>query len=266
MTLWDKIAAWYHQSVFYELFRHLSENVFGVHFEESYENIAVSASAEQTVRALILALMFGAIFSAAAVVYTKTVPCGFLRRLLSMGATSPDRAVTLLESGYFRSVGVRSDLKRGGMLAKFLCRPDDDGRTVAGTTPAAETAEEIAKEAANGEEGKPSLLERLNAPDRRPAAVSEQQPTKQTDETSEAKKANEADETPSEPEPLRPVNFLSDRFYIPEVLRVRAELRCEKTGWGFRGFLAVTVLAVAAAALFCRAIPFFLTLADRMMG
>lgn len=265
MTLWDKIAAWYHQSVFYELFRHLSENVFGVHFEGNYENIAVGASTEQTVRALILALMFGAIFSAAAVVYTKTVPCGFLRRLLGMGATSPDRAVTLLESGYFRSVGVRSDLKRGGMIAKFLCRPDDDGRTVAGTTPAAETAEEIAKEAANGEEGKPSLIERLNAPDRRPAAVSEQ-PAKQTDETSETKKADETDETPSEPEPLRPVNFLSDRFYIPEVLRIRAELRCEKTGWGVRGFLAVTAVSIVAAALLCRILPFFLTLADRMLG
>ena len=262
MTLWDKIAAWYHQSVFSELFRHLSENVFGVQFGY-YEHIAVGENAARTARTLILSLMFGAIFAAAATVYTKTVPCGFLRRLLGMGATSPDRAVTLLESGYFRSMGVRADLKRGGMLAKFLCRPDDS-RTLAGTTPAAQTAEEIAKEAANGEKGKPSLIERLNAPDR-PAAVSEQ-PTEQTDETdNEASKPDKA-EKPAEPEPLRPVNFLTDRFYIPEVLRIRAELRCEKTGWGVRGFLAVTAVSVVAAALLCRALPYLLTLADRMLG
>lgn len=258
MTLWDKIAAWYHQSVFSELFRYLNENVFGVQFE-NYENIAVGASAARTVRTLILSLMFGAIFAAAAVVYTKTVPCGFLRRLLGMGATSPDRAVTLRESGYFRSTGVRADLKRGGMLAKFLCRPDDS-RTLAGTTPTAE----IANEAANGEAGKPSLVERLNAPDR-PAAVSEQ-PTEQTDEIDETKKADAADETPSEPAPLRPVNFLTDRFYIPEVLRVRAELRCEKSGSGLRSFFAVTVVSVVAAALLCRTLPYLLTLADRMLG
>ena len=264
MNLWDKIAAWYHRSVFSELFSHLSEDVFGVRLG-SYENLALGANAENTLRNLILALMAGILLAAALSVYTKAVPGGFIRRLLRMGALSPDRAVTLYESGYFRSFGVRRDLKRGGALAKLVCRPDDDGRTLAGTTP-------LSDDDSTDADGRPSLVERLTA-DERPAAQAAAQPTV-SDVPADA---TDADSSPSSegsddptsdvaPAPLRPVDFYTDRFYIPESLRVRAEVRYDKEGSGVRNFLLTVVITVAAAVLLCRFLPSLLGLADVILG
>lgn len=304
LTLWDRIAAWYRGSVFHELFLHLSEDVFGVNLGE-YENIAFGANAGTTVRNLIFAFAVGVVIAAGAAVYTKRVPGGFVRRLLRMGATSPEQATTLLESGYFRSVGVRWDLARGGSLAKLVCRVGDDGKTLAGTLPEAEAAETA--EATEGEQ--PSLVARLTAESpRRPAAkptaptptdaaenadvaaqVSENAPL-----GSETDRAEAAEQTPTngstdptgapedpageaadgsnpapeaEPAPERPpVNFLTDRFYIPEALRIRAELRYEKAGSGGRTFALTVVLTALAAFLLCRFLPSLLGLADKVLS
>lgn len=270
VTLWDRIVAWYHRSVFYELFRHLTDDIFGVRFG-SYEKIALGEDAERAARNLILAVMAAILVASAIAVYTKAVPGGFIRRLLRMGVHSPDKAVSLYESGYFRSFGVRRDLKRGGALAKLVCRPDDDGRTLAGTLPEAEAADPDPN-------GKPSLVDRLNA-DARPAPQSAETTAEKAEsagsaaETSEsAENANGAESESEgagevrEPEPLRPVNFYTDRFYIPEALRIRAELRFEKGGSGIRSFLLAAIVTVVAGALLCRLLPLLFRLADGILS
>ena len=274
VTLWDKIAAWYRRSVFYELFRHLNEVVFGVEFG-SYDHIALGANAERTARNLILAAMAAILVASAVAFYTKAVPGGFIRRLLRMGAHSPENAASLYETGYFRSFGVRREVKRGGALAKLVCRPDDDGRTLAGTLPEAE-----AETPSDGET--PSLVDRLTA-DRRPAPQSAETAIEKADaaETVEsAENASDADgaaeatenvesaeeTTEPSPEPLRPVNFYTDRFYVPEALRIRAELRYEKEGSGLRSFLIAAVVTVVAGALLCRFLPVLFKLADGILS
>lgn len=261
VTLWDKIAAWYHQSVFYELFRHLNEVVFGVAFG-SYDHIALGANAERTARNLILAAMAAILVASAVAFYTKAVPGGFIRRLLRLGAHSPEKAVSLYEAGYFRSFGVRRDLKCGGALAKLVCRPDDDGRTLAGTLPEAEP-----ETPSDGET--PSLVARLTA-DQRPAPQSAETAVEKANaaEPAEATENAESAEKTTEPspKPLRPVNFCTDRFYIPEALRIRAELRFEKEGSGLRGFLIAAVVTVVAGALLCRFLPVLFRLADGILS
>ena len=250
MNLWDKIADWYQKSVFHELFKHFAEDVFGVNFG-SYERIPVGENAEAVARAMILALLAGVLVAAGAAVYTKAVPGGFIRKLLKMGATDPDHAVTLAETGYFRSFGVRADLKRGGTLAKLVSRPGDGELTVAGTRQEPEPDEE-----------RPTLEERLAAPDRKRTETEAEAKTEKGPETGGEGDKKEEEEEARTPEP---VNFLTDRFYVPESLRIRAELRFEKAGSGARGFLLTVVLAVGAAILLCRLLPTLFSLADRIL-
>lgn len=291
-NLWDRIAAWYQNSVFHDLFRHFADDVFGVELG-NYEHLPVAAGSGNVIRGLILALLAGVLLAAGAAVYTKKVPGGFIRRLLAMGATDPDHAVTLAETGYFRSFGVRTDLKHGGALAKLVCRPGDDGLTLAGTRPEATEPDEA--------ETGPSLTERLNedaktGPKTDTVSLSSTESTAaQTDpgtagtdgnadgdnddshdshdnhdshdSDNEGNEGNEEKKKKgAEPPVLAPVDFLRDRFYVPEDLRIRAELRYEKAGSGVRGFLLTAVVAIAAAILLCRFLPNLLSLADNIVG
>lgn len=296
-NLWDRIAAWYQNSVFHDLFRHFADDVFGVELG-NYEHLPIAAGSGNVIRGLILALLAGILLAAGAAVYTKKVPGGFIRRLLAMGATDPDHAVTLAETGYFRSFGIRTDLKHGGALAKLVCRPGDDGLTLAGTRPEATEPD--------GAETGPSLTERLNAdakagPKTDTVSLSSAETSAESDpgpdgtagdtdggnddshdshdshdnhdshdshdNDNEGNEGNEEKKKKgAEPPVLAPVDFLRDRFYVPKDLRIRAELRYEKAGSGIRGFLLTAVVAVAAAILLCRFLPNLLSLADNIVG
>ena len=270
-NLWDRIAAWYQNSVFHDLFRHFADDVFGVELG-NYEHLPVAAGSGNVIRGLILALLAGVLLAAGAAVYTKKVPGGFIRRLLAMGATDPDHAVTLAETGYFRSFGIRTDLKHGGALAKLVSRPGDDGLTLAGTRPEATEPD--------GAETGPSLTERLNAdakagPKTDTVSLSGAETSAESDPGPDGTAGNADDDGKenkknkkkgAEPPVLAPVDFLRDRFYVPEDLRIRAELRYEKAGSGIRGFLLTAVVAVAAAILLCRFLPNLLSLADNIVG
>lgn len=272
MTLWDRIAAWYQNSWIHEVFRFFSQDVFGVRLE-TYEKLPLTESSESFLRGLVLAVMAAVLVAAAATVYTKTVPGGFIRRLLSMGATDPSHAVTLSETGYFRSFGVRQDLRRGGTLAKLVCRPQDGGLTLAGTRPdpnAFPVSRRKSRKKKDPDDEKASLVERLTAPDRistppASAASTDAHVASQAPTDVGQPPASQTPEPPA-PGPVAPVDFFRDRFYIPEALRIRAELRFDRKGSGFRTFLLAAVLTVAAAVLVCHLLPSLLSLADSLIS
>ncbi len=263
MTLWDRLAAWYQNSWIHEMFRFFGQDVFGVRLG-AYEKLPLTESSESFLRGLILALMAAFLVAAAATVYTKTVPGGFIRRLLSLGATDPAHAVTLSETGYFRSFGVRRDLRLGGTLAKLVCRPQDGGLTLAGTRPdpnALPVTRRKSRKKNDPDDERTSLVERLTAPDRKPTPPASLSAS-QTPQTSQAPQTPE----PPAPGPVAPVDFFRDRFYLPEDLRIRAELRFDRKGSGVRSFLLVAVLTVAATILICHLLPPLLSLADSLLS
>ena len=61
------------------------------------------------------------------------------------------------------------------------------------------------------------------------------------------------------------IDFLTARFYIPEDLRYRAEIRFEKKGSGWGIVALVAVLTVVVAILLCRFLPSLFTLADNII-
>ena len=62
------------------------------------------------------------------------------------------------------------------------------------------------------------------------------------------------------------IDFRTMRFYVPEELRYRAEIRFENRGSGWIAFILVTVLSVIAAGAVCFLLPDVLQLVDNMIG
>lgn len=84
----------------------------------------------------------------------------------------------------------------------------------------------------------------------------------------------EAEETPSEEVPKEKgregqkpkIDFLTARFYIPEDLRARAEIRFEKKGSGWGAIVIGIVLTVIGAGLLCWLLPDLVQFADNIIS
>ena len=240
-TAWERFSEWYRGSWVDRAFTFLLERVFVVPFAE-YEKIPLSPGAGVVARNLILSFLVAFWIAAVTMAYVKSVPGGFIRRLLSMGAVDEEHAVTLAEAGYRRSAAVRRDLTRGGVLAKLLCRVGDGKHTVAGAAvPPSENRS--AKAVSSSEKDVP---------------VQSECPVEKDDAAQ------------AEPKELEPrtagVDFEKDRFYIPEELRIRAELRFARRGSGLLSVVLSVVISTLAAFLLCNLLPVLFGLANRMLG
>lgn len=229
-TLWERIGAWYQDSFLRDI-AEFFDTLFHVELG-TYENFAVGSGVGDTVRTIIIALTVGMIAAAIMTAYTRLGLGGFVRALLSQKCDSPATAKTLMELGYFRSSMIRRALLKDSAL-KLVVRRAEGSMATADTDKEAEKAEhEEAQEAA---------------------------PENETDVPKEAKKAIRFAKKP----PV--IDFLTARFYIPEDLRYRAEIRFEKKGSGWGIVALVAVLTVVVAILLCRFLPSLFTLADNII-
>ncbi len=190
-SVWERLVVWYQGSVFAELFDYFGQRYFSVELG-SYDNFSISSAASFTIRNIILALTLGGVLAAFMSAYMRVVLGGFVRTLLANEANSPETAKSLASIGYFRSVSIRRELKRGSALRMVVHSADEN-------------------------------IDR-----------------KKTD-------------------------FTTARFYIPEDLRYRAELRFRQKGSGWLPVIIVTVLAVVVAASLCFFLPDVLQFADNII-
>lgn len=257
-TAWERFLEWYRGSWADRAFTFLGERVFVVAFGE-YEKIPLPANAGEIARGWILAFLVAFWIAAFTMAFVKAVPGGFVRRLLALGAVDEEHAVTLAEAGYARSAAIRSDLSRGGALAKLLCRPGNAEKTVAGTlVPDLETEVDPQTGAA-----RPSLLERLAEPEKPAPSAAEQPETAPETNGAPAATDQPTAEKPTDPAPL---NLAADRFYIPKALRARAELRFANRGSGFL-FAALSIpVSALIAFLLCGLLPILFGFANRILS
>ncbi len=117
-NIWEKLLLWYENSVLKELMDYLNEAVFRIDFG-TYQNFSVSSTMGGTLKNVILGLMLGMVLAAGLMLYTRTVQGRFVRTLLKHECFTPDRALTLRETGMFRNVSVRRELAEGGALSKL---------------------------------------------------------------------------------------------------------------------------------------------------
>lgn len=210
----DALVEWYQNSVIAEMLEYFSQRYFTVEFG-NYENFSISSNAGVMARNLILALAFGFIAAILLTAYTRVHLGGFVRKLIKAECTSPESAKTLYELGFFRSVSIRSALKRGSVLrmAVRYCTPEDRAAARAAISP---------------EEGE-------SAP------------------------------TPTARQLSEKIDFLKDGFYIPEELRIRAEIRFESRGSGWLPVLGAVAAIAVVAAVFCWFLPDVVQFADNLI-
>ena len=221
-SLWEKISEWYQGSLLRELINYFSEEYFTMELG-TYDNFAISGRSGVTLRNIILAVALGIILATLMTLYTRRGLGGFVRSLIAAEATSPERAKTLMELGYFRSVMIRRELAKGSALRMVVRSPEQEAFEL-GTGSDTEAGETQADGAGQG---------------------------------SVAKRA-------------RPLifrhDFLTSRFYIPEDLRARAEIRFDAKGSGWLPTVITIAVTVIAAAAMCWFLPDLIQMADNLIS
>ena len=85
----------------------------------------IQNSKGQTLPLVIWALFFGILLACLLALYEKRGIGRYVRALLDKGATSPDKALTLAESGFGKNPFVRSALRRKTALSTLVFTPED---------------------------------------------------------------------------------------------------------------------------------------------
>ena len=123
-SFWELIATWYQNSTLGELVAYFKETYFTIHFG-AYDNFSVTERTTETVNTVIPALVWGIIIAAIATFYSRRVVGSFVRTLCEKEAFSPQKGVTLFDTGLFRSTVVRRELSKSAFLRKVVfCREE----------------------------------------------------------------------------------------------------------------------------------------------
>ena len=238
--VWESIVNWYRDSAINNLLTYFSERYFSVSFH-IYEHIPLGPSSNGSAQMIIIAVMLGLILASVVMAITKARYGRFVKKLLRQDCLSPEKSKTLTELEEFRNSSVRRAFYRGNALSKCVfCLRNGEG-------PAQESAPDEAPEEKND-----GMLE-----------------------TAEKKGGEEAAATPPEMSAVRVADRISGgerldytvaRFYIPEDLKYRAELRFESRGSGWITVLLTAVLSIIGAALVCWLLPDFVQLLDNVIS
>ncbi len=106
------------------------ENIFNTFFNPEkvgYDNFDFGSGGIVTLRIIIIGLMFGFCAAAVASLYEKRLIGSFVKKLLSEDCIDTGNAKTLSELGYEKSPAIRSSLKRGETLKRWVrCVEEDE--------------------------------------------------------------------------------------------------------------------------------------------
>ncbi|MBQ8309464.1 MAG: hypothetical protein IJX80_00440 [Clostridia bacterium] len=231
-TFWEQIVNWYQNSFISDILSYIFEQYYSVEFR-AYESFSFGPRANETAQTLIMALAFGFIIAAIVIAYTRTRLGSFVRALLKNGCLSSGTAMTLYELGYFRNSTIRRELARGVTLRKIVFKADEEAPVEEND----ENADEIAAEA----------------------------PLDAANQGATVKAASPANERFQFLRKGSQVDFITTRFYIPEDMKYRAELRFERKGSGWLPVLLTVFGSLIGAALVCHFLPDFIGLLDQLI-
>ena len=229
-SFWEQFLSWYRQSTLYELLAYFEERYFSVDFHV-YEHITLGPEAGKTAQMMILGIALGLIIASIMIAYTRTKLGGFVRKLLKSECLSPESAKTLYELGEFRNAALRRELLKGVTLRKFVQRVETDA---AGEIEGTNVQESVSE--------KSTFIITMALIAKRIKAFFVGK--------SEGKQ----------------IDFATDRFYIPEDLKYRADVRFERKGSGWLFALLTSVGAIVFASLICKFLPDIVQLMDNIIG
>lgn len=108
-----------------DLWEFIVDNFFSTELPY-YENFTIQSNALFSIRWVIVGLTIGIIFAAISTVYNKRYLGDFIRLLIYTDSLDASRAKTLSEFGCARSVGIRSSIKSGGHLERWVRCAEED--------------------------------------------------------------------------------------------------------------------------------------------
>lgn len=125
LSLWERLAVWYENSFFNELFVYLRERYFSIDFG-AYDHIPLPAGAARMTQTVIFALAAAIILVAFMNYYHRVYLGRVVRALIREEAHSPEKAKTLMELGFFRSALVRRQLSSGTLRKLIRCTEEEE--------------------------------------------------------------------------------------------------------------------------------------------
>lgn len=305
LTLWEKIAEWYKNSFLCELLTYLRDTYFTVNFG-LYENFTVSETTAETIRLLIPALGVAIVVACLMTARLRVRQGRFVRRLLRSESLSPESAKTLAELELFRDAAIRRELSKGSNLRMVVRCIHEDGRDTGVGVYLDRSSEELLKlyEMEEAEEERKRLakkaaeeaaekgddknvdeaVDEVDAAEPADAVADGEVPSEPCANEPAAESADaqkeEADDTENQDFPkeitsdvrikhigkLPKIDFTTAKFYIPKLLKHRADLRFERRGSSWAPAIASIVLVVLMTAAVCRLLPYVLTLADGIIS
>ena len=241
---------------------YMQEHYFSSNLDGEYENFVFTKTAP-TLLMIVGGLSIGILIACFIAVFERRYIGRFLRTLLARGATDAEHALTLSEMGLAGKGLLKREISRAGVTRKLIAVVDADGTVrdyeselrAAFPEYAARLDDERGilaekgKSDADTETGDAIIAEAdmIGGADTAPAA------TEQTARRAAA---------PSRHFKLRPVDFSTARFFIPEDLKFRAELRSRAKGSSPWMLVVATVVVIAFFLLALFFIPAFVNMLD----
>ncbi|MBE6656051.1 MAG: hypothetical protein E7609_04185 [Ruminococcaceae bacterium] len=253
--------------IFRLIAQYFEENYFSASLNTSYENLNFTGTVT-TLLMLLGGICLGILFASFVIVFEKRVLGRFIRALLSRGACDEGTALSLADLGMENKGFIKRELSRASVSRKLVSVVHEDGTVssfedeLAAAFPEfAAAASEKAKEAADegaeaGESHTPNGAAEnglIPEEDRETAA-----------ELSARKSAKERakDFFFEKRFKLRAIDFHTARFFIPEALRFRAEIRFREKGSSPLWLIPAVLLVIALFLLCLRFIPAFVGMLD----
>lgn len=263
--------------IFRIIYQYFEENYFSSSLNANYENLHFTRTAT-TLLMLVGGLCLGILIASFVAVFERRVVGKFVRGLLDREAKDRESALTLSELGLENNTFVKRELSRASVSRKLISVVDEDGTVrdyndeLAAAFP--EFAERIKAERAVSDAA-PSPAVKSDGTDAADASEAPALPAEDLEEETpktegDAPKAGGFARVKTAVKGFfgnkkfkpRPIDFATARFFIPEALCYRAELRFRKKGSSPWLLVLATVLVLAVFLLALRFIPAFVNMLD----
>ena len=243
--------------VFRLIAQYLEENYFSSSLNANYENLDFTGTVT-TLLMVVSGACLGILLASFIIVFQKRVLGKFVRALLSRGAASPETALALSDLGLEKSGFIKRELSRASVSRKLISVVDAEGNVTTYTDELAAAFPEFAAMQGKNEDAPTEEMPKdggewipeADREDTAPAAPAKSMKQRTKDFFFEKKFK------------LRPIDFATARFFIPEALLYRAELRFREKGSSPLWLIVAFVAVVALFFLALRFIPAFVGMLD----
>lgn len=233
--------------IFRLIVQYFEENYFSASLNADYENLNFTGTVT-TLLMIVGGICLGVLVASFVIVFERRVVGKFIRALLLRGAKDAESALSLSDLGLEKNGFIKSELSRAGVSRKLISVVRADGSVASYKDELAAAFADAVPEETPVPQDENSLLP--------------QEDREESDAPKRSAKAKVKDFFFEKKFKLRPLDFATARFFIPEELSHRASLRFREKGSSPLWLILSTVLVLVFFFLALRFIPAFVGMLD----